>query len=303
MSVITTGAHPKALWPGVRKFVMGEYTSQPEVYSKIFDMKSSSMAYEEDVEVTGFGLAKVKAEGASTTYDTHQQGFVKRYTHVAFSLGYIVTREELDDNQYKSKSFKRGKMLAFSFRTTKEIVATNVLNRAFLSAYAGGDGKELLATDHPTLAGNQSNELAIPADLSEAALEDLLTQIMEAKNSRGMQIAIRGQKLIVPPALAFNAERIMKTTLQPGTANNDVNAIRSMGLLPGGVVVNPYLTASDSAWFVKTDVPDGLLGFNRTSFEFTQDNDFDTENAKAKGYERYVFGWTDWRGMYGSAGT
>lgn len=301
MAVITTGAHPKALWPGVRKFVMGEYNSHPEEYSMIFDMKSSSMAYEEDVETTGFGLAKVKPEGSAVTYDTHSQGFVKRYTHVAYSLGYIVTREELDDNQYKSKSFKRGKALSFSFRTTKEIVAANILNRAFSDSYTGGDGVELLSTAHPTLAGNQSNELDVAADLSEASLEDLLTQIMEAKNSRGLQIGIRGRKLIVPPALAFEAERIMKSTLQNDTANNAVNAVRSMGLLPEGVCVNHYLTDTD-AWFVKTDVPDGLLGFTRTPFEFTQDNDFDTENAKAKGYERYAFGWTDWRGLFGSPG-
>lgn len=301
MAVITTGSHPKALWPGVRKFVMGEYNTHPEEFSQIFDMKSSKMAYEEDVETTGFALAREKPQGAATTYDTHTQGFTKRYTHVAYSLGYIVTREELDDNLYTSKSFKRGKSLAFSFRTTKEIVAANILNRAFTAAYSGGDGKELLATDHPTLAGNQSNELAVAADLSEASLEDLLTQIMEAKNSRGLQIGIRGRKLIVPPALAFEAERIMKSTLQNDTANNAVNAVRSMGLLPEGTCVNHYLTDSD-AWFIKTDAPDGLLGFTRTPFEFTQDNDFDTENAKAKGYERYAFGWTDFRGIYGSPG-
>jgi hypothetical protein len=301
MSVITTGNHPKALWPGVRKFVMGEYSEHPMECTQIFDMKSSTMAYEEDVETTGFGLAAVKGEGAATTYDSHTQGFTKRYTHVAYSLGYIVTREELDDNQYKSKSFKRGKQLAFSFRTTKEIVAANVLNRAFNSAYTGGDGKELLATDHPTLGGTFSNELAVAADLSEASLEDLLVQIMNATNSRGLQIAVRGQKLIVPPALSFDVERIMKSSLQNDTDKNAINAIKSMGLLPGGYTVNHYLTDAD-AWFIKTDVPDGMLGFGRTAFEFTQDNDFDTNNAKAKGYERYSFGWTDPRGLYGSAG-
>jgi hypothetical protein len=301
MAVISTGSHPKALWPGVHKFVMGDYAEHAVEYSQIFDMESSKMAYEEDVEITGFGLAQAKSEGASVAYDSHSQGFTKRYTHVAYALGYIVTREELDDNLYKSRSFKRGKSLAFSFRTTKEIVAANVLNRAFAPAYAGGDGKELLATDHPSLAGNWSNELAVAADLSEAALEDILTQIMEAKNSRGLQIALRGDCLIVPPALAFTAERIMKSSLQNDTANNAVNAIKSMGLLRGGVKVNHYLTDT-SAWFVKTDTPDGLRGFQRTPFEFTQDNDFDTENAKAKGYERYSFGWSDPRGLYGSAG-
>lgn len=301
MSAITTGAHPAALWPGVRKFVMGEYEEHPVEYSQIFDMDTSKMAYEEDVEITGFGLAGVKNEGGSVDYDSHQQGFTKRYTHVAYGLGYIVTREEIDDNLYKSRSFKRGKMLAFSFRTTKEIIAANILNRAFNAAFPGGDGKELLATDHPSLAGNWSNELAVAADLSEAALEDMNIQIMEAKNSRGLQIALRGECLAVPPALAFEAERIMKSTLNPGTDTNAINAIKSMGLLPGGVKVNHYLTDPD-AWFVKTTAPDGLRGFQRTPFQFTKDNDFDTENAKAKGYERYVFGWSDPRGLYGSPG-
>lgn len=301
MSVITTGAHPKALWPGVRKFVMGEYNEYPVEYSQIFDMKSSKMAYEEDVETTGFGLAQIKAEAAATTYDSHSQGFTKRYTHVAFSLGYIVTREENDDNLYLSRSFKRGKSLAFSFRTTKEIVAANILNRGFNSSYVGGDGKELFSSAHTSLAGNWSNVLPVAADLSEASLEDMLTQIMGATNSRGLPIAIRGDCLIVHPSDSFKAERIMKSSLQNDTANNAVNAIRSMGLLKGGVKVNHYLTDPD-AWFVKTDAPDGLMGFDRTSFEFTQDNDFDTSNAKAKGYERYSFGWTDARGAYGSPG-
>jgi len=301
MAVISTGAHPAALWPGVRKFVMGKYDGHPEEYKDIYDMKTSEMAYEEDVETTAFPLAQQKAEGAATVYVSHTQGFTKRYTHVAYSTGYIVTKEELDDNLYKTASFKRGALLASSFRTTKEIVAANVLNRAFSSSYLGGDAKELIATDHPTLAGNQSNELAIAADLSEASLEDLLTQIDLAKNSLGHPVAIRAHCLIVPPALRFVAERLMKSTLQADTANNSVNAIRSIGLLPGGAKVNHYLT-DPAAWFIKTSVADGMVGFQRTPFRFTQDNDFDTDNAKAKGYERYVFGWTDWRGMYGSEG-
>lgn len=299
--VISTGAHPKALWPGVHAFVMGEYSEHPAEWSKIFATESSRMAYEEDVETSGFGLAQVKTEGAAVAYDSHSQGFVKRYTHVAYGLGYIVTREENDDNLYKSRSFKRGRMLAFSFRTTKEIVHANILNRAFDSNYQGGDAKELCATDHATLIGNQQNELTTPADLSEASLEDMLTLIMQAKNSRGHPIALRGKMLIVDPTNAFNAERILKSTLQNDTNLNAVNAIRSMGLLPGGAMVNHYLTDPD-AWFIKTDVPNGLTSFERTGFEFTQDNDFDTLNAKAKGYERYSAGWTDWRTLYGSAG-
>lgn len=301
MAVITTGAHPKALWPGVHAFVMGEYDQFPTEYTEVFEVENSKMAYEEDVETTGFGLAAIKTQGGATQYDTHSQGWTQRYTHVAYSLGFIVTREELDDNQYKSRAFKRGKALAFSFRTTKEIVAANILNRAFSSSYLGADAKELIATDHPSLAGTWSNEIAVDADLSEASLETILTQIATAKNSRGLQIALRGQKLIVPAALAFEAERIIKSNLQNDTANNAVNAVRSMGLLPGGTVVNHYLTDVD-AWFVKTDAPNGLMMFQRTGYEFSQDNDFDTMNAKSKGYERYSVGWTDPRGLYASQG-
>lgn len=299
--IITTGSHPKALWPGVHAFVMGEYNMHPMEYEDIFDMEMSDMNYEEDVETTGFGLAQRKAETASTPYDSHAQGFVARYTHVAYGLGFIVTREEMDDNLYKSKAFKRGKQIAFSFRTTKEIVGANVLNRAFDSNFTGGDGVSLLNTAHPSVAGNYSNTLAVPADLTEASLEDLLIQIAEATNSRGLQIKVMGKCLIIPPALMFDAQRILYSTLQNNTDLNAVNAMKSMGMLPEGIKTNHYLTDND-AWFVKTDVMDGMRMFQRTPFEFMRDNDFDTGNAKAKGYERYSFGWTDPRGMYGSAG-
>lgn len=303
MAVITTGNFPKALWPGIHKWAMGKYDEFATEHDKIFNMESSKKAYEEDVEQTGFGLVPIKAQGVATSYDSHQQGFTKRYTHVARSMGYMVTFEEMDDNQYKG-AFDRAGMLTRSFRVTKETVAGLVLIRAFTAAYAGGDGKELLATDHATLSGDQSNELATPAALTEASLEDLLTQIEEAVDSRGLPIQIRGQKLIVPPAEYFNAERILKSTLQNDTANNAVNVVK--GLLPQGCMTSHYIGASqggsDTAWFVKTDVPNGMTGFNRNPFAFTRDNDFDTMNLKAKGYERYSFGWTDWRGMYGSAG-
>lgn len=295
---ITTGNHPKALWPGVRKFVMGAYDEHPKEWTQIFESKTSSQAYEEDVETTGFGLVPVKAESASTSYDSHTQGFTKRYTHIAYSMGYIVTREEMDDNLYKSRSFQRGKMLAFSFNTTKEIVHANVLNRAFSSSYTGGDGKELIATDHPSLAGNWSNELSVAADLTEASLEDILVMIDQATNARGLEIAIKPKNLIIAAGNRFNAMRLLESTGQVGTANNDINAVRSMGLQ---VVVNHYLTDAD-AWFVQTNCPDGLMSFQRTAYEFDKDNDFDTMNAKAKGYERYSVGWTDPRGLYGSEG-
>lgn len=299
--VITTGNHPKALWPGMHAFFGRTYKEQPDFIPKMFNIETSDKSYEEDTEVTGFGLAPEKSQGASTSYDSESQSWTKRYTHVAYALGYIVTREERDDNKYEIVSKRRIKGLAFSMAETKQIVAHNIFNRAFNSSYVGGDSKELLATDHETLDGTQSNELATAADLSEASLEDLCIQIMQAKNSRGLRISIMPEALIVPVNLAFEAERILKSTLRAGTSDNDTNAIRNMGLFPKGIVASPYLTDTD-AFFVKTNCPNGMTFFRRTSIEFAQDNDFDTKNAKAAAYERYAVGWTDWRGMYGSPG-
>jgi len=301
MSVITTGNHPRALWPGIHEWWGRKYDEWPEEFSTLFEMETSDKKYEETVEATGFGLAPVKGEGSATQYDSETQGTVNRYTNVAYALGYIVTREELDDNLYEVVSKQRSQALAFSMRQTKENVSANVYNRGFNSSYTFGDGKELLATDHPTVDGTQSNELATAADLSEASLEDLCIQIMNAKNSRGLDISLMPQRLIIPTNLTFIAERIMKSTLQNDTANNAINALRSKGMLPEGIFVSHYLTDTD-AWFVRTNAPAGMTGFNRVGIEFTQDNDFDTENAKAKCYERYVFGVSDWRGLYGSPG-
>ena len=301
MAVITTGNHPKALWPGMRAFWGRSYSELPQEWKDIFEAKSSDKAYEEDSEVTGFGLAPIKPQAEAISYDSETAGPTKRYTHVVYGLGYQVTREEMDDNLYEEVSKKRIKALAFSMRQTEEIVAANVLNRGFNSSYTGGDGKEMLATDHPTVDGTQSNELTTAADLSEAAIEDLAIQIMNTKNSRGLRISIMPRKLIVPPNEAFNAERILKSSLQTGTSNNDVNAIKSMGLFKEGATVNHYLTDTD-AWFVLTNCPDGLMRFTRREVEFKNDSDFDTENAKAKSTMRFSVGWTDWRGIYGSPG-
>lgn len=299
--VITTGNHPKALWPGVRAWWGQKYAKHPQEWRQIFEAKDSTKAYEEDVEEIGFGLAPVKAQGASVAYDSHTQGPTTRYTHVVYGLGYIVTAEEIDDNQYRSKAFRRTEKLANSIRRTEETVAANVLNRAFNSSYAGGDGKELCATDHVTTDGTQSNELSTAADLSEAAIEDLIIQIMQATDSVGNQIALVPRKLIVAPHNSFEATRILKSTLQSGTANNDVNAIKAMGLLPEGVCINHYLTDPD-AWWIKTDAPYGLTRFTRRGTSFDKDNDFDTGSAKAKATTRFSVGWSDWRGVYGSPG-
>jgi hypothetical protein len=298
---ITTGNHPAALWPGVRDWFGRDYNEHPTEYTELFDVRKSTKNYEEDVEVTGFGLAPVKTEGGGVSYDSEAQGITKRYTHVAYALGFIVTKEELDDNQYKEKAFRRAKSLSFSMRQTREIVGANVLNRAFTAGYPGGDGKELAATDHPSLDGTQTNELSPGADFSEAALEDLLILMHNAKNSRGLRIAVKAQKLIIPPALVFEAQRVLKSELRSNSAENDINAVRSMGMLPGGIVVNHYLTDTD-AFFIKTDVQNGLLWFDRMATELSNDNDFDTMNAKAKAYMRFTAGWTDWRGVFASTG-
>jgi hypothetical protein len=298
---ITTGNHPKLLWPGLNALFGTTYKDVPLQHTEVFETNTSDKAYEEDVELAGFGLAPVKTEGGSISYDSHSQGPTTRYTNVTYGLGFIETREAVEDNLYKQRATNRTKALARSMRITKETVMANIVNRGFDSSYLGGDGKELLATDHPTLDGTQSNELAVAADMSEASLEDLLIQIMNATDSRGLRVRLMGQKLIVPPALAFEAERIVKSNLQNDTANNAVNAIRSKGLLPQGVMVWHYLTDND-AWFVKTDAPDSLKLFNRRKVAFEKDSDFDTDNFKHKATERYVGGWSDWRGLYGSPG-
>jgi len=298
---ITTGTHPKALWPGVKAFFGKSYKEKPTVCMQVFSAMTSDKAYEEVVEETGFGLAPQKAEGASVSYDTDAQGYTTRFTNVTYGLGAIITREAIEDNQYESVATRKASKLARSMRQTKENVHANVLNRGYTSGYTGGDGVVLFSASHPSLAGNQSNTLAVAADLSEASLEDMLVQIRLATDSRGLRIQLEGQKLVVPAALTFEATRILSSTNQAGTANNDINAVRALGLLPGGAVVWDYLTDAD-AFFITTDAPEGLMSFQRRALALTQDNDFDTENARMKATERYSCGWGDFRGVYGSPG-
>ena len=300
MAVITSGAHPKAVWPGVHAWFGNRYASHGDQTTKLFDSKTSNKKYEEIVETTSFGVAPVKAEGSSVAYDSNVQGITSRGTNVAYALGYIVTKEEKDDNLYEEVSMARAESLAFSMATTRNIVGANVYNRAFTAAYAGGDGKELLATDHPSLAGNMSNELATAADLSEASLEDLTIQIMDAKNSKGLQIALQPKCLILPTALVYEGQRILKSIGRSSSADNDLNALNSLNVLPE-VFVNNYLTDSD-AFFIRTNAPQGMCWFDRNAVEFSKDEDFDTDNAKAKAYMRFVPFWGDWRGVFGSPG-
>lgn len=261
----------------------------------------SQKRYEELVQQTGFGLAPVKTEGGSVAYDSHTQGYTARGTHVAYGLGYVVTREELDDNLYSEVSMRRAGSLAFSMNQTRENVGANIYNRAFSSSYLGGDGKELCATDHPSAAGNQSNELSTAADFSEAALEDLTIQIMNAVDSKGLKIALMPKSLIGPNELVYEFERVLKSDLRVDTANNDINALKSMGVIKEAIN-NPYLSDTD-AWFVRTTgVEAGICWFDRNPVEFSKDKDFDTDNAKAKAYMRFVPFWGDWRSVYGSPG-
>lgn len=301
MAVITTGAHPQSLWPGVKRFFGKKYAEKPLVCEMVFDTVKSDKAYEKYVEETGFGLAPIKTEAGSISYDTDAQGYTYTLTNTVYGLGAKISQEAIEDNQYEKPAKKKAAKLARSMRQTKENVGANVLNRAFNSSYTFGDGKELLATDHPSLSGDQSNELAVAADLSEASLETLLTQIRGAKDSRGLRIQLKGQKLIVPAELEFDATRILSSVNQSGTANNDINAVRALGMLPGGVVVWDYLSDTD-AWFIKTDADDGLLFQQRRALKLEQDNDFDTSNACMKATERYAFGAADWRGIFGSPG-
>jgi hypothetical protein len=298
--IITRSAHPDALWPGVKAWYGKKYGSLPREWTDIFERRSSDKYQERVAETTGFGLAAVKSEGASVAYDSDQEGVLSTFTHTVFGLGYIVTEEELEDDQYADVSNSRAGSLAFSMRTTEEVVHANILNRAFNASYVGGDGVSLINTSHPTVGGLQSN-LITAADLSEASLEDGLKAIMQMRNARGLNIPVVGRKLIVSTFDAFNAERIVGSTLRPGSANNDINAMKSLGMLPDGVVVNHYLTDTD-AWFIKTDVEEGLMSFWRRNARLEKDNDFDTSNAKAKSTMRFAAGWADFRALVGSAG-
>lgn len=300
-TVITTGSAPKLLWPGLQAIWGDNYRQEDQLWRGMFDVNNSTKSYEEVQQLIGFGLAPVKEEGSSVQYDTWRQGFTTRYDNKPFSLGFIVTREQIADNQYKETASRRTRLLAFTARSTKEVVHANVYNRATTAGFVGGDGVTLLNAAHPTADGTQSNLLATAADLSETALEDLTIQIRNAENDRGLKIMIQPRKLIVAPAERYNATRILESHLRVGTTDNDANAMYNNGTVPEGWMDNPYLTDTDQ-WFVRTDCPESMTSFERDAIEFAEDNDFDTSNQKYKFYERYIPGWSDWRGLYGSPG-
>lgn len=300
--IITTASHPKALWPGIKAWWGQVYDEHATEYTDLFDSDSSDRNYEEDVQLTGFGLAPRKSEGAGVQYDSEIQGFTTRYTHVAYALGYMVTKEELDDNLYEQVSKRRSASLAQSFRQTKENVGANVYNRAFNGTYLGGDGVALCSTAHPNATGGTfANKPTVDADLSETALEDAIIALMGYTNDRGLLINIMPKSLHVARQNWFNANRILQSVYSPGTANNDINVLKATNALPEGIKMNHYFTAPN-AWFLRTNVQNGMKYYERVGIQFDQDNDFDTSNAKAKGYERYSFGWTDPRAVYGVNG-
>ena len=302
MGVISTGNFAKDLWPGVNRWYGMAYNEYPIEHTMIFDVERSTMAWEEDVGTSAFGLAPVKTEGSSITYDEARQAFLDRYTHVVWGLGFQITREMVEDGLAGTVALRRARALAFSIRQTIENVGANILNRAFDPNYTYGDGVELCSLVHPNQAGGTwANELATPADLSEASLEQACIDIANFTNDRGLRIAIRPMKLIIPVQLIFEATRILKSELRVATADNDVNALRNLGMIPE-IVVNHYLTDAD-AYFIKTDCPDGLKHFERRAMEFDTDQDFDTENARFKATFRGSWGATDKRGVYGSPGT
>ena len=291
----------KELEPGLNALFGLEYQNYANEHAEIFDTENSDRAFEEEVMLSGFANAQVKGEGQGVSYDQAQETFTSRYTHDTIALAFSITEEAIEDNLYDRLASRYTKALARSMANTKQVKAANVLNNAFDSSFAGGDGKELCADDHPIIAGTFSNELATPADLSETSLEQALIDIAAFVDERGLKIAARGMKLIIPSELQFTAERLMKSAGQTGGNNNDVNAVVSMGMVPQGYVVNHYLTDTD-AFFIKTDVPNGLKHFVRSPINTKMEGDFDTGNVRYKARERYSFGFSDPRGIFGSPG-
>jgi hypothetical protein len=299
---ITTGSFPKALAPGVNAFYGKAYNEYPVEWDKLFEKYTSKRNFEEDVGTTSFGLAIQKGETSPVSYDTERQGFVTRYTHVVYGLGFMISEEAIDDDQYDVVGSRRAQGLAFSIRQTKEVIGHNVYNRAFNAAFTGGDGVSLLANNHPNVAGGTwSNILATASDVSEAALEQACIQIQGFTNDRGLAISIKPQKIIVPYQQEFELARILKAVGRTGTDTNDINAIKELGIFPGGMMTSHYMTDSD-AWFIRTNAPHGMKYFSRKDDSFDSDNDFDTKNAKFMAMFRCSFGWSDARGLFGSAG-
>ena len=276
----------KELEPGLNALFGLEYARYENEAGEIYDTEASERAFEEEVMLSGFGAAPVKAEGSAVSFDDAQEAYTARYTHETIALAFSITEEAIEDNLYDRLASRYTKALARSMANTKQVKGAATLNNAFDSTYTGGDGKELCATDHPLVNNNDlRNEPSTAADLNETSLENGLIDIAAFVDERGLKVSVRGEKLIVPPALQFVADRLLESTLRPGSADNDVNATRNMGMLPQGYVVNHYLTDTD-AWFIKTDAPRGFLHFERMPMSTKMEGDFDTGNVRFKARER-----------------
>ena len=291
----------KELEPGLTALFGLEYARYENQHEQIFDTETSDRAFEEEVMLSGFGTEQVKPEGTGVNYDDATESFTARYTHETIALAFAIPEEPVEDNLYDTISSRYTKALARSMANAKQVKGANVLNNAFDSSFTGGDGVELCSTAHPSTGGTISNELATSADLNETSLEQALIDIAGLTDDRGLKIALNGQKLIIPVNLQFTAERLMKSGQRVGTSDNDGNAIGSMGMIPQGYVVNNYLTDTD-AFFIKTDAPNGLKHFQRAPISTKMEGDFETGNVRYKARERYSFGFSDFRGIFGSPG-
>ena len=292
----------KELEPGLNALFGLEYARYENEHTEIFITESSDRAFEEEVILSGFGAAPTKSEGSAVTFDDAQEVYTARYTNETIALAFSLTEEAVEDNLYDRLSARYTRALARSMAHTKQVKAAAILNNAFDSSYTGGDGLELISTAHTLANGNTfANEPTTAADLNETSLENGLIDVSNFVDERGLKVALRGMKLVVPAQLQFIAERLLKSELRPATADNDINAVRSLGMVPEGYTVNHFLTDTD-AWFMLTDAPNGLKHFQRTPIRTAMEGDFDTGNVRYKARERYVFGWSDPRGIYGSPG-
>jgi hypothetical protein len=299
---ISRGQLQKELLPGLNALFGLEYKTYGEEHKEIYETETSERSFEEETKLSGFSAAPVKNEGSAIAYDNAQEAWTARYTHETIAMGFSITEEAVEDNLYASLSARYTKALARGMAYTKQIKAAAVLNNGFTAGYNGGDGVPLFSAAHPLVSGGtNSNIPAVAADLNETSLENAVIQISQWVDERGLLIAARPVKLIVPPSLQFVATRLLGTKLRVGTADNDINAIENNGSIPQGYSINHFLTDAD-AWFIKTDVPNGLKHFVRSPLATGMDGDFDTGNTRYKARERYSFGWSDALGMYGSAG-
>jgi len=292
----------KELEPGLNALFGLEYDRYENEHAEIFDTESSDRAFEEEVMLSGFGSAPVKTEGSGISYDNAEETFTARYTHETIALAFAITEEAIEDNLYDKLAARYTRALARSMSNTKQVKAAAVLNNAFSTSQLGGDGVTLCNTAHPIQAGTFSNRSANDADLNETSLEQAMIDIAALVDERGLRIALQGMKLIIPSNLQFTAERLLQSQLRPGTADNDVNALRNKGMLPNGYVVNHFLNDTD-AYFIKTDAPNGFKYFERTPIRTAMEGDFDTGNMRYKARERYSFGFSDPRAVYGSQGS